>query len=209
MIEDTMFPAPTHLLAVASCPEELLVPMGAMIGAFADHGVTVHAVLLSDGLPPNATAMARIEWNHRVVGAAVRLGIAEVIMLEHLAAHVPRTGVQLMTAEIVRSIDRVDAVLVADPADRRDRSARGRLAAFRAGLLTARAIGAQILVCTAVPPSPRARSHTMEVALSRAKQQSAIAYLNGVPEPSGRHRRSDDGVEYLLLQPQHEPSLSK
>lgn len=202
MIEMDSPPKLTHLLVLASCPDELL-RLGAMVGAFAAGGTAVRAVLLSDGLPRDATAELRLERNHRLTRAANGVGVAELIMLDHPVTDVPRTDVHAMAREVLGAMERTDAVLVADPEDRRERTARGRLAVYRTALRVAGVIGAPVYVCVFVRPVRQSGGEVLEVEVSRNEQRSAISFYQGIPELPGRHRPDESEIEHLVSrQPQ-------
>lgn len=198
MIETAVPPTIPHLLTVAAGPEDLFDALGAMVGSFVEHESTVRTVLLSDGRTVDGVVESQLDRSHRIAASAERLGVDEVVLLEHRITDVPRLDVPALVRELLINLVRPDAILVADPSDRRARTARGRLTTYRASARLARLIGVPLYCWAATAPDRvRIGAPTLEVLVSRSRQRSAMLRFQGIPEVLGRVARPWPEREFL------------
>lgn len=198
MIETAVPPRIPHLLTVAAGPDDLLDALGAMVGSFVEHESTVRAILLSDGRSVDGVVESQLDRSHRIAASVDRLGVDEVVLLDHPITDVPRLDVPALVRELLINLIRPDAILVADPSDRRARTARGRLTTYRAATRLARLIGVPLYSwAAAAPDRVRVGDPTVEVLVSRSRQRSAILRFQGIPEVLGRVSRPWPEREYL------------
>ncbi|MFC7622484.1 hypothetical protein [Microlunatus sp. GCM10028923] len=197
MIETAVPPWIPNLLTIAAGPEELFGALGAIVGSFVEHESTVRAVLLSDGR--SATdAESRLERSHRIVASSERLGVAELVLLDHPITDVPWLDLPALVRELSINLTRPDAILVADPSDRPARSARGRLTTYRAAAQLARLVGVPLYCWAATAPDRmRDGEQAIEVVVSRSRQRSSTLRFQGIPEALGRVSRPWPEREYL------------
>ncbi|GAB3766371.1 PIG-L family deacetylase [Microlunatus parietis] len=198
MIETAVPPRIPNLLTVAAGPEDLLDALGAIVGSFVEHESAVRAVLLSDGRSVDGDVESQLDRSHRIAASADRLGVDEVVLLDHRITDVPRLDVPALVRELLINLVRPDAILVADPSDRRARTARGRLTTYRAAVQLGRLIGVPLYCWAAVAPDRvRVGEPTLEVLVSRTRQRSAMLRFQGIPEVLGRVSRPWPEREYL------------